>query len=153
MESSFEKLLVALTKANVLYITVGGVAVSLNGFLRLTEDVDIIIESSEENIQELLSVLCCVGEGYAKELSKSDFVKEEGAIRVIESSIGLQVDIFVQMKGCDYQAFDQKGYISFFQNSEGTKIPYLSREGLIFLKNDSQREKDQIDVSVLKKML
>ena len=39
----FEKLLVGLVNAGVDFATVGGVAVSLNGHVRATEDVDILL--------------------------------------------------------------------------------------------------------------
>ena len=44
LESSFEKLLVLLVKSDVRFITVGDIAVCLNGYVRLTEDVDILID-------------------------------------------------------------------------------------------------------------
>jgi len=46
MEPSFEKLLAKLAAAGVLFIVVGGVAVTLNGYARLTEDVDVLAEGS-----------------------------------------------------------------------------------------------------------
>jgi hypothetical protein len=41
MEPSFEKLLVHLAKGDVDFILVGGLAVTLQGYVRFTEDVDI----------------------------------------------------------------------------------------------------------------
>ena len=49
---TFEKLLEGLSKNNVDYILVGGLAVDLCGFSRATMDVDIVVEGSSENIQE-----------------------------------------------------------------------------------------------------
>ena len=45
MEPSFEKLLVLLAEAGVRFIVVGGVAVTLQGYVRLTEDVDLLLDS------------------------------------------------------------------------------------------------------------
>lgn len=53
----FENLLVELARAEVDFATVGGVAISLNGFVRATEDVDILVNNSRENLQELLDYL------------------------------------------------------------------------------------------------
>ena len=44
MDTPYEKLLAKLARAEVKFIIVGGVAVALNGFVRTTEDVDILIE-------------------------------------------------------------------------------------------------------------
>jgi uncharacterized nucleotidyltransferase DUF6036 len=54
MDTPYEKLLANLAHAEVKFIIVGGVAVALNGFVRTTEDVDILIESSSENVRRLL---------------------------------------------------------------------------------------------------
>lgn len=40
MEPTFEKLLALLTASGVRFLVVGGVAVILNGYVRLTEDID-----------------------------------------------------------------------------------------------------------------
>lgn len=45
MEPSFEKLLVLLADAKVDFLLVGGLAVTLQGYVRFTEDVDILIDS------------------------------------------------------------------------------------------------------------
>lgn len=42
MEPSFEKLLVLLAERGVRFILVGGVAVTLQGYVRLTEDVPLL---------------------------------------------------------------------------------------------------------------
>ena len=57
MEPSFEKLLVLLAEAGVDFVVVGGIAVSIQGYVRLTEDVNILIEDSPENIGRLLERL------------------------------------------------------------------------------------------------
>ena len=84
MDTPYEKLLAKLARAEVKFIIVGGVAVALNGFVRTTEDVDILIEASADNVGRLLDELKEFGEGYARELSPGDFSDSEGAIRIIE---------------------------------------------------------------------
>ena len=84
MDTPYEKLLAKLARAEVKFIIVGGVAVALNGFVRTTEDVDILIEASADNVSRLLDELEEFGEGYARELSPADFCDSEGAIRIIE---------------------------------------------------------------------
>ena len=54
MDTPYEKLLAKLARAEVKFIIVGGVAVALNGFVRTTEDVDILIEASADNVGRLL---------------------------------------------------------------------------------------------------
>src|SRR4051812_28546765 len=99
MDTPYEKLLVNLASAKVKFIVVGGVAVALNGFLRTTEAVDILIERSSANVQNLLASLASFGQGHARELSLADFDDSEGAVRVVED---FPLDIFTVMRGHRY---------------------------------------------------
>ncbi len=143
----FEKLLVALAQNDVVFMTVGGVACTLNGFVRTTEDVDLLVANNPDNIARLLSVLSRCGQGYAGELSPTDFTDEEGAIRIIED---FPIDLFVRMGGRHFE--DLLPYRRWVE-LEGVQVPYLGAEGLIMLKQDSLREKDRIDVAALRARL
>lgn len=140
MLNPFEELLVGLVKAKIQFITVGGMACAMNGYLRNTEDVDILIKKDSQNIKKLLRFLASYGQGFGKELMTADFADEEGAIRVIES---FPIDIFVVMDGHHFEDF-QKHMKTI--SIDGASIPYLNHHGLIQLKKDSVREKDKIDV-------
>ncbi len=144
MDTPYEKLLESLARAEVKFIIVGGVAVALNGFVRTTEDVDILIERSPENITRLLQALARFGEGHARELTSADFDDAEGAIRIIED---FPLDIFTVVRG--------KRYADLIRSVRQTRISdidvnYLNAKALISMKEKSQREKDQIDVSALR---
>lgn len=140
----FEELLVGLVDAKVEFITVGGIACAFNGYVRATEDVDILIRRAPPNIAKLLKFLSGYGEGYGAELQETDFSDEEGAIRVIEN---FPIDIFVLMSGKHFEDFS--GQMKMVQ-LQGRSVPYLSRDGLIALKAESLREKDKMDVIQLK---
>ena len=99
MVNTFEGLLALLVESNVAFILVGGVAVCLNGFVRTTEDLDVLVDDSRPNIERLLECLRKFGQGYAAELTVDDFTDEEGAIRVQED---FDLDIFVRMRGRKY---------------------------------------------------
>jgi len=144
MDTPYEKLLAKLVRAEVKFIIVGGVAVALNGFVRTTEDIDILIEASAENVTRLLDELRNFGEGHARELSPADFSDSEGAIRIIED---FPLDVFTMMRG--------KRYADLVGSTKTTRIDdvevrYLNSEALIALKSDSQRDQDRIDVSALR---
>ena len=46
---TFESLLAGLGRAGIDFLVVGGLAVAMAGFVRATEDVDILVEAQEEN--------------------------------------------------------------------------------------------------------
>jgi predicted nucleotidyltransferase len=145
MDTPYEKLLESLARAEVKFILVGGVAVALNGFVRTTDDVDILIEVSAENITRLLATLASFGEGHARELSLRDFDEAEGAVRVIED---FPLDIFTIMRGQSYGHLLRDSRQTMIN---GAKIDFLNADALIRMKADSPREKDQIDIAALRK--
>ena len=147
MPETFESLLVKLARSGVDYLVVGGVAVCLNGFVRTTQDLDILVEASPENLQRLLTCLADFGEGFARELSPADFPLEEGAVRVIED---FTLDLFTLLRSRAYADF-----IGTARSVEvdGISIRYLSPEALIDLKSPSIREKDQFDAASLRRII
>jgi len=58
--SPFEKLLVDLTACGVDYAVVGGVAVIANGYVRLTEDLDIVVKESPPNQSRISGRGCAI---------------------------------------------------------------------------------------------
>ncbi len=150
MEASFEKLLVLLAESGIRFVVVGGVAVAIQGYARLTEDVDILVDGASENLERMLKVLSGYGEGFARELSAADFTDEEGAIRIVEETEQMQIDIFTLMSGKrfaevigDADQLEVGGHI----------IAVASKRSLIDWKEQSQREKDRLDAIALRQLL
>ena len=144
MDTPYERLLENLARAEVKFIVVGGVAVALNGFVRTTEDVDILVECSPKNIARLLKALAGFGEGHVRDLTSADFDDAEGAIRIIEE---FPLDVFTVMRGKRYA--DMITSVGHTQIGD-CDVSYLNAEALIALKENSQREKDRIDVAALR---
>ncbi len=144
MDGDFAEVLELLLENDIKFIVVGGVACALNGYIRATDDVDIIIETSEGNIRNLLETLVSWGDGYAKELDVSDFELEPGAVRIIED---FPLDIFTIMSEMKYQDF----IVNAGRSQDG--IRYLSPPDLILTKQSSHREKDKLDIITLKRII
>jgi hypothetical protein len=145
--SPYERLLVALVHGGVDFAVVGGVAISMNGYVRATEDVDIVVNSAPENLRKLLQSLLPWGEGWARELKVEDFSIEAGAIRLIED---FSLDMFVIMREKTLDDFRPR--LRFLETA-GVRIPYLAPEDLVFLKEGSWREKDKFDVQAMKEII
>lgn len=145
--SQFEKLLAGLVRSNVEFAVVGGVAVSLNGFIRATDDVDILVEAHPENIRRMLDYLVSWGEGWARELTVEEFKPQEGSIRLMED---FDLDIFTRMKGRSFEDFHARMKSI---EIDGMRVLFLSPEDLISLKEGSWREKDRLDVAAMRNIL
>ena len=146
--SQFEKLLAQIAAAGIDFAVVGGLAVILNGYERQTRDLDIIVHPDPENIRKLLTFLSTWGEGWARELTLSDFeTLDEGSLRIMEE---FDLDVFVTMRGRSLDDFRPRlRYLP----SDDVRIPVIAPEDLIHCKEASWRDKDKIDVSALKEIL
>ncbi len=144
MELDFAAVLEMLRNADVRFIVVGGVACALNGFVRATEDVDILVRPDAANVRRLLACLRDWGEGCANELSPADFSLIPGAVRVVED---FPLDMFTVLAG--------RTYDDFLPYARETKhgIRFLGPRALIETKRGTHREKDAIDILALRRIL
>ncbi len=150
MEPSFEKLLVRLAEAEIRFIVVGGLAVTLNGYVRLTEDVDFVVDTSEDNLLALIQCLREFGEGFGGQLTMDDFGSEPGAIRVIEATEDCQMDIFTLIGGFPFSELVSDSEVA---TVGAASFHYASKQQLIDIKSSSPREKDKIDISAMKQLI
>ena len=147
ISSRFEKLLAELVRHNIDFALVGGLAVILNGYPRVTLDADILISERPENVRKLLDFLVHWGEGWARELRPEEFIPQEGCIRVSED---FDLDIFTRMQGHSLEDF--RGRLRWIDLGE-VRLPVLAPADLILLKSGSWREKDKFDVLALQEIL
>jgi hypothetical protein len=138
-----------VAESGVRFVVVGGVAVTLHGYVRLTEDVDLLVSSETRNVESLLAALKQFGEGYASELQPSDFDDSEGAIRIVEETESCHVDLFTRMSGKRYE--DVVGDAEIF-NLNGLEVRYASKDALIAWKEKSVRDKDRLDAMALRRL-
>ena len=133
MTNAFEKLLADLSEAGVDSLLVGGLAVALCGCVRATEDVDILVRVDDDNLQRLLDVRADFGEGAASALCVDDF----------------PLDIFPLMSGHRYEDLTS---MTETQKVNDHSVDHLNVDGLIPLKEESLRPKDQMDVQALRRI-
>ncbi len=69
-----DELLLTLTDAGVDFVVIGGVAVGVHGFVRATEDLDVVPAPEPENLDRLAEVL---GDIQAAQVGVGDFAPEE----------------------------------------------------------------------------
>jgi len=143
METDFAALLQRLVQGRVAFLVIGGVACALNGFVRATEDVDILVDAAPENVARLLQALADWGDGHARELAPEDFAIEPGAVRLVED---FPLDIFTQVEGRTYQDLADRARIS------PGGVRFLGPAALIETKQHTHREKDQIDILALRRL-
>lgn len=137
------KLLSRFQQEGVKYILVGGHAVRLNGFLRSTEDIDILLPASVENGERVISALDFLSS--AHELRPEWFdtgADEPENIRVADE---LLVDLLFAANGETYETLQPHVRTL---NVDGVEITTLDIDGLLKTKTE-HRERDLLDRQVL----
>jgi hypothetical protein len=114
--------------------------------VRATEDVNILVRVDDDNLQRLLDVRADFGEGAASALCVDDFPLDEGTIRVVED---FPLDIFPLMSGHRYEDLTS---MTETQKVNDHSVDHLNVDGLIPLKEESLRPKDQMDVQALRRI-
>lgn len=133
----------------VKYLTIGGFAVNIYGYGRNTGDIDIFIEDSIENRENLRVALKELGIGDFKNINTMQFIPGWTDITL---NFNLRLDIMTSVKGLEDNSFDlllEKAYVV-----EINDIPvyFLDYKNLIVTKKASNRPKDIIDIEELEKI-
>lgn len=152
-EKNIDKILFDICKAfnseGVSYVLIGGWAVIIHGFPRLTNDIDFLIEDSEENIRKIKSALEKVfNDKSIDEIRPSD-IAEYSVVRYVAPD-GTSIDLMARIGDvADFKSLS-KHIVQF--EVLGNEISVLDVEALIKLK-DTVRDKDKMDLTFLKEKL
>jgi len=88
------KLFQQLAANRVAYALIGGVALALWGLVRITEDVDLFVEPTEENVSRLRAALLAVWrDPEIEKIRASDLVGEYAVVRYGPPDSELVIDI------------------------------------------------------------
>jgi hypothetical protein len=132
-----------LEEEHVEYALIGGYALALQGIVRLTEDVDILVEPTAENARRWVRALSRLPDGAAKELAGDQTLHQEPyAIRINDE---FTVDVMNSASGLTWE--DLARYRT---RIEGIQV--VSLEGLLRMKEHG-RLKDQADAEAIRQAL
>jgi hypothetical protein len=132
-----------LEQEGAAYALVGGYALALQGIVRLTEDVDILVEPTAENAARWVKALAQLPDGAAAELIGDETIQDEPyAIRINDE---FTVDVMNSASGRSWE--ELKPYM---RTIEGIRVVNLS--GLLLMKENG-RAKDRADAEAIKRTL
>ena len=131
----------------VEYVLVGGQAVRFNGYLRATEDIDVLVKASRANGEKVIRALNFLKS--SKDLDPGWFEPTpDGSVDNIRVADDLLIDLLFAANGETYESVQP--YVREL-TVEGTLMRVLNIDGLIKTKTD-YREKDLLDKQVLTRM-
>jgi len=154
-----DDLLLALTRAQVEFVVIGGVAVGVHGFVRATKDLDIVPNPSPENLRRLAGLLREID---AQHVGLADFSPEEfpydptdplqlaeGANFRLETSLG-PIDIMQWVAGIETDlAYDELSPSRLSVTFRDTQVQVCSLEHLRAMKRAAGRPQDIEDLGRL----
>jgi hypothetical protein len=142
----FLHLLRRFAQEGVQYVLVGGHAVRLNGFVRSTEDIDILLPSSIDNGRRVIRALDFLQS--SAELNPAWFEVDPAEPENIRVADDVLVDLLFAANG---QTFESLASHVRQVQVQGVPVNVLDIEGLLKTKTD-YREKDLIDKQVLRRI-
>jgi hypothetical protein len=139
------RLCAELNRLNARYLVIGGFAIIQHGFPRLTNDIDLLIETTPENESRVIQALLILPDKAAAEIRPGE-IEEFGVIRVGDEIL---VDLMKSGCGIEYGEASKDAEII---NVEGVPIPFASALTLWRMKQ-TVREKDIADRLFLRQLL
>ena len=128
-----------LNEEKAKYVLIGGFAINYYGFPRSTEDIDLLVDPSEENILKIKNALSFLPDNAVKEINTDDIEKYE-VVRIADEII---IDLL--KKACDI-TYD-KSNIEYF-DFRGVSIPIADISTMIGTKQGI-RPRDKEDLAFL----
>jgi len=149
-----------LQKDGVRYLVVGGIALVLHGVVRLTGDLDLMIDLEENNLEKFLKAVGALGYRPKSPVRAEDFADKDIRKKWVKEK-NMKVFSFIHGKD-DYKIIDifPENPISFagsyskkqIVEARGIRINVISVEDLVALKKMSAREQDLKDIEMLKEL-
>ena len=139
----FREFIELLIKNKAEYLIVGGYAVGIHGHPRYTGDLDIWLNPTPKNAEQILKSVNEFGFSSFK-LTQEDFTKPGNVIQL--GYPPLRIDILTDIDGVDFKTCFQNKVI---YNEDDTTVFFISKDDLIKNKKASGRHKDLGDIEQL----
>ena len=160
MKEELYEIFKALNDADVRYIVAGGLAVIAHGYIRLTSDVDLIIDLERENLLAGLKALETVGyvprlpvsgEQFCDPDLRKFWIQEKNMLvfplwKPSEAN-GLIVDVFVDYP---FEFSAELANAKWMDTETGARIPFVGLDLLMQMKQNAARPKDLEDLRRLR---
>ena len=144
-QSDLVKLCAALNAQGASYIVVGGMAIIQQGFLRATEDIDLLLENSRQNQARVRRALEILPDQAVREMNEDDL----DTYQVVRIADEIVVDLMLSACGVRYD-----DAVSEIESVviQGVPIPFASAKLLLRTKQ-TYRDKDIPDRNFLEQKL
>jgi hypothetical protein len=142
------RVLAALAAEQVEYVLIGAAAMGVHGVVRATEDLDLIVRPTAENIERLRRALRSVyqGDEHIEEISTDDLLGEYPAVRYYPPTGDLYFDIMTRLgEAVSYESVEAET-----RDVAGIPTVVATPRALYELKRGTVRPLDRQDAAILK---
>jgi hypothetical protein len=158
---SVEAIVQALNAAGVRYLIAGGMAVVAHGYVRLTMDLDLILDLDEHNLRPALTALASLGyrplapvplEQFIDAGIRAEWVRDKQlTVFTLFSTIHVktEIDLFVEAP-LDFARAYARAMSK--EVAPGLAAPFVSLDDLLAMKRQAGRTKDLLDIEQLNKL-
>jgi hypothetical protein len=149
LDKDFEEILAAFYEHKVSYMVVGGYAVNFHGYERNTNDLDIWVKPTTENLVYIIEAL----KGIGFEESSIAHIKKFDPTKPFLFHIGTKpedIEVFNFVTGVEYGEAEPQKIL--FNYSSELPIYFISIQDLIVNKMLTNRTKDKLDVEMLQRI-
>jgi hypothetical protein len=137
----------ALEEHGVRYAVFGAVALNVHGLARFTEDLDVFVEPTRENIERLRMALHAVfDDPHIDEITADDLLGEYPAIQYVPPAGQFRIDLLTRLGKAFSFADLECERVPF----DGLTITVVSARTLYRMKRDTVRMKDRADAEWLR---
>jgi nucleotidyltransferase AbiEii toxin of type IV toxin-antitoxin system len=141
------KLIRAMNREGVEYITFGAMALWAHGIVRATEDADFFVAPTPENIERLKRALRSVWDDPSiEEINTDELLGEYPSVRYGPPDTELYMDFLTRLGEVD--SFENLE--SEIREIEGVPLRVVTARQLFEMKRDTVRSKDRADADALK---
>jgi Nucleotidyl transferase AbiEii toxin, Type IV TA system len=142
------RVLRAFEASGLEYVLIGATAMGFHGVVRATEDLDLLIRATAENVDRLRTALKAsyADDPHIDEISAADLLGEYPAVRYYPPSGDLYFDILTRLgEAASFETVDAE-----IKELEGTRVNVATPAALYRLKKGTVRAKDHQDAAALR---
>lgn len=142
------RVLRAFQASGLEYVLIGAAAMGFHGVVRATEDLDLFIGATPDNVERLRAALRAAydNDPNIEEISTADLLGEYPALRYFPPSGDLYFDVMTRLgEMASIETVEAETKIV-----QGIRVPVATPRALYLLKKDTVRAKDREDAAVLR---
>ena len=142
------RVLRAFEASGLEYVLIGAAAMGFHGLVRATEDLDLVVRATPENIEKLRAALreAYEGDPHIDEISSADLLGDYPAVRYYPPTGDLYFDVITRLgDAARFETVDAE-----IKEIEGTRVTVATPAALYRLKKGTVRAIDRQDAAALR---